>query len=171
MVFPSSFYSQSLPNDHDLLRTSVKCWAVWGTKQGSCSPDGNVEGKQWNRVWSPNNRAIWAKPYCSSSSLHGFCMEMCTSPEMLWLTAANKHIYLRTTSRLLDLLLWFFFFPARKIWSMNRSTDRMLGPVWFPHPQMLRQFCFQLSLLVFSQFSSPPPPVETSAKKIFLILS
>lgn len=122
-----------------------------------------------NQLWSPNNRAIWAKPYCNSSSLPAFCTAMCTSLEMLWLTAGNKHIYLKTTSRLLDLLLWYlFFFPQQEqIWSLNKSTDMMLGPVWFPHPQMLRHFCFQLLLLVFSQFSSPPPPVETSAKKIF----
>lgn len=171
MIFPSNFSSRSPANGHDLLRTSVKCWAVWGAEQGSCSPDGNIAREQWNRLWSPNNRAIWAKPCCNSSSLHGSCTEMCTSLEMLWLIAGNKRIYLKATSRLLDLLLWFFFPQQEQIWSLNRSTDRMLRPVWFPHPQMLRHFCFQLSLLVFSQFSSPPPPAETSAKRDFLILA
>lgn len=138
-------------NDHDLLRTSGRCWAVWGAEQGSCSPGGNIAGEQWNQLWSPKNKAIWAKPHCNSSSLHGFCTEMCTSLEMLWLTAGNKHIHLKATSRLLDLLLWYFFSPTRANLEPKQEHWQDAGTCLIPPPTNAETFLFSaVTISVFS---------------------
>lgn len=161
--FLSSIYSQNLPNDHDLLWTSVKRWAVWGTKQGSCSPKGNIEGEQWNPLWSPNNRVIWATQPYSSSLACVVLQNACISEHVMINYCYYMYLSCVRPPQAFSFRTLASF--GQEIWSVSRSIDRTPGPVWCPHPKLLRGFCFQLSLSVYSQFSCPPPSVATSTKK------
>lgn len=149
--FLSSIHSQNLPNDHDLLWTSVKRCAVWGTKHGSCSPKGNIEGEQWNPLWSPNNRVIWATQPYSTSLACVVLQNACISEHVM----INYCYYMYLSCVRPPQAFSFQTLALRFFWTRNLEREQEYwqntGACLMPPPRNAERFLFSpVTVSIFS---------------------